>query len=475
MTFSRETVSGFRGRLLLASALLLAWTVPAVLAAEREPVVRAAEAGEWVSTPVGAAEALRLEPGVAAALLDLAPERAIAMDGWPVAAGERHRVELARFEVYAPDARILEVRGDRLVELPRSRLSFFHGRSVDDPETRLMVTVDPDSRSLTALAATSGRLSELRPRGGEAGGHLVASAEAFLPEEAETSWGCAQETTELERLWLPSSNLQPAIGAAITSLHTATIAVDTDNELMSLKFGNDTAAATNYIANLIARMNVMYERDLLIRLVQGFTLLRPSTTADPYTAGTSTVDGLYEFANHWRGGCGGACSGVSRALAMMLSGKSSSNFSAAGVAWVDALCSATYGYSFSQVFKFAQDTSSSDGKLVGHELGHNFGSPHTHCYSPAVDTCYNSEGGCYSGGTSCPAPKTYNGVTNVTGTVMSYCHLTGCGSTEVFHPTVVSTLQPKIQNRVAQCVFPLGPANAIFSDGFESGTKGAWQ
>jgi hypothetical protein len=473
MTFSRETVSGFRGRLLLASALLLAWTVPAVLAAEREPVVRAAEAGEWVSTPVGAAEALRLEPGVAAALLDLAPERAIAMDGWPVAAGERHRVELARFEVYAPDARILEVRGDRLVELPRSRLSFFHGRSVDDPETRLMVTVDPDSRSLTALAATSGRLSELRPRGGEAGGHLVASAEAFLPEEAETSWGCAQETTELERLWLPSSNLQPAIGAAITSLHTATIAVDTDNELLSLKFSNDTDAATTYIASLIAAMNVIYERDLNVRLLQGTTFLRvgsgPVHGAPRGERDGRTAAQLNEFRNYWSANYGH----IGRALAMMLSGKSPQSNWASGIAWVDVLCSGTYGYSFTQVFKI--DYLAGDGSVVGHELGHNFGSPHTHCYSPPIDNCYNGEAGCYSGGTSCPAPKTYNGVTNVTGTVMSYCHLTGCGSTEVFHPTVVSTLQPKIQNRVAQCVFPLGPANAIFSDGFESGTKGAWQ
>ncbi|HTG34648.1 MAG TPA: hypothetical protein VLB76_17145 [Thermoanaerobaculia bacterium] len=64
---------------------------------------------------------------------------------------------------------------------------------------------------------------------------------------------------------------------------------------------------------------------------------------------------------------------------------------------------------------------------------HNVGSPHTHCYAPPTDTCYNGEA-CYTGSTSCPAPVTINGVTNVKGTVMSYCHLTGCGSTAVFHP-----------------------------------------
>ena len=165
--------------------------------------------------------------------------------------------------------------------------------------------------------------------------------------------------------------------------------------------------------------------------------------------------------------------GVSRAAAMMLSGKQSSDFSASGIAWLDSLCSGTHGYSFSQVFKFAQDTSVNDAPLVGHEIGHNFGSPHTHCYTPPIDTCYNGEA-CYTGSRSCPAPVTINGVTNVTGTVMSYCHLTGCGSTAVFHPRTVALIAPKIQARVGQCIFQLGPVNGVFNDDFETGTTASW-
>ena len=58
-------------------------------------------------------------------------------------------------------------------------------------------------------------------------------------------------------------------------------------------------------------------------------------------------------------------------------------------------------------------------EVITHELGHNFGSPHTQsCSWPggALDNCYATEEGCPPG----PAPT--NG-----GTIMSYCHLTLTG------------------------------------------------
>ncbi|MFL6196786.1 MAG: M12 family metallo-peptidase [Thermoanaerobaculia bacterium] len=433
----------------------------------------------------GDAEVVALSPAVGQALLDLAPGSTALVPDWPVAAGVRHEVELTRFDVYAPDARIVKMEGNRAVEVPRSRLAFFKGRSVDSPETWLVVSVDPDSRRVVkGVSLTPEGTRELRPAakslGGVAGGYLIAPPDQPEAGGEEPSWGCGQNSGPLSSSPLGTIlglEEQAATGTkAITSLHTATIAVDTDNELLSLKFSNNTTAATNYIANLIAQMNVMYERDFLIRLVQGFTILRPSTTADPYAqSGTGAADGakLNEFSNYWAGGCGGACSGVSRALSMMLSGKQSSNNSASGIAWVNSLCSTSMGYSFSQVFKFAQDTSANDAALVGHELGHNFGSPHTHCYSPPIDTCYNGES-CYTGGTSCPAPATYSGIPNVIGTVMSYCHVTGCGKSDVFHPRTVDLVAPLIQARVGTCIFPLGPANGIFNNSFESGVTPPW-
>jgi uncharacterized repeat protein (TIGR01451 family) len=258
----------------------------------------------------------------------------------------------------------------------------------------------------------------------------------------------------------------------LSTIHTATVAVDTDNELLALKLSDSTASATSYIASLVAGMNVIYERDLFVRLLQGHTILRLSSAADPWTqpgcpawpasctnTGGASSAQLSELSSYWASNY----AAVPRALTMLLSGKQSSASSASGIAWVNSLCSGSYGYSFSQVFKFAGSTATNDVKLVAHELGHNFGSRHTHCYPTAttpVDSCYSAENGCYSGTTSCPTPFTItpvNGgpVANVTGTLMSYCHiLSGCSASPVFHPLTVDVIAPIVDGKVGSCVFP---------------------
>jgi hypothetical protein len=294
----------------------------------------------------------------------------------------------------------------------------------------------------------------------------VTVPEYFLPEKGgkaqPLSWTCGQSGAETPLDFLQEkpaedlaerSPIESIVGRVISSLHTVTVAVDTDNELMLQKFSDDTTSATNYVAALIAAMNVIYERDLNIRLLQGTTFLRVSTTADPYTqtgSGASSAQ-LSEFSNYWSANH----AGITRGLAMLLSGKSSNSFSSSGIAWLTGLCSTSIGYSFSQVFKFNGSTGATDAFVVGHELGHNFGSPHTHCYSPVIDNCYNLENGCYSGATACPASTTINGV-SAKGTLMSYCHLLGGGCTadKVFHSRTVDLITGVITPRIGTCVFP---------------------
>jgi hypothetical protein len=410
------------------------------------------------ATPASRAEIVRFGANLAPGLLRVPLEGEVQIDEWPVAPGERAPVVLTRFDAYAPDAKIWKVgRGGALTEVPRSKLAFFRGSAAGDPESRVFVAVDPATSTFSGFSSTAAGFQEIRPLReiepqAPASEHFVGAAEPLIAGTGETAWSCDQSGAPLEFLEnkAEASTTLPIYEEAITSLHSATIAVDTDNELINTKFGGSVTTATNYIASLFASMTVIYERDLLIRLVQGTTFLR--TAADPYTSTGSTFDKLQEFGNYWNANN----SGINRAAAAMLSGRGGAG--AAGIAWLDVLCSKTSGYSYTQLYTSGTTLRTGEVMVVAHEIGHNFGSPHTHCYNPPLDNCYNTESGCYTGTKSCPTSTTINGVPNVTGTLMSYCHLggIGCTTSNVFHPGSVALLQPKIQNKVNVCIFPVG-------------------
>lgn len=423
------------------------------MAREEIELSRVASNGRAVLAPDGVtpAEQLSLDTAALRALLAAPQEVPIRLKDWPIAPGRRGDVVVTRREVYAADAKLYVVEEAGAKEVPRARLAFFSGELEGDPATQMLLSVDPERWRLESFARTAEGWSELRPLEADAsaGEYLLTPATGRLP------FGCA--AGDLPKS--PAKLVSSASPEAVDALRQATLAVDTDNEFMNLKFANNVPNATSYVAQLVALMSVIYERDLEVRLLQGTTFYRVSTTPDPYAqSAADDADGakLDEFANYWSANY----ASVSRAAALMLSGKQPTANSASGIAFVDALCSKSIGYSFSQVFRYAGSDASSDRDLVGHELGHNFGSDHTHCYSPPIDMCFSGEPGCYVGPTSCPAPQTINGVTNVRGTIMSYCdNLSGCTAAGVFHPRTVQLLSPIIASKVGVCVFPVAGSN----------------
>ena len=383
----------------------------------------------------------------------------ITVTDWPVAPGRRQPITVTRFRVIDPGASLLLEENGTTRPLPPSARIHFWGPSGAAGD-RIMLSVDPTDGSMHGFTVVDGEVFEIDPAGGR---HLVLPAAdriRSLGGDPE-AWSCGLEDGAADApRTLPAAPDGSAGRGGESAGRTATIAFDTDTELLQLKFNNNQAAALDYIADLVAAMNVMYERDLDVTLLQGDTIIRMGS--DPYvqnSGGNASSAELNEFSSYWNS----HYNQIDRALAAMLSGKQPGNSSASGIAWVGGLCSHSYGYSFTKVFKI--DYLAGDAFVAGHELGHNFGSRHTHCYSPPIDQCYANEGGCYSGTTSCPGGP---------GTVMSYCHIAGCGSNRMeFHSRVISNI---INNHVNPatgiCIFDA--AETIFADGFESGHLGFW-
>jgi hypothetical protein len=421
------------------------------------------------------AETIELDPALARALLDLPPEGSARVESWPLAPAVRGSVVLTRHDIYAAGARILTYQGGKEVELPRSSLVFFWGPGENDAFTRALLWIDPATLAVEGVSASLDGTFQLLPPAKTGGNQMLADSDALrAPDGTVPTWSCGngeaqhRATGAVEKA---ARDFAGPAGAVFSTLQKLTVAVDTDTQFMSLKMGNDTTNATNYIAALIANVTLIYERDFNIRLLQGTTFLRPPA-ADPYVqncGGNACGLALDEFSDYWSTNY----VGVNRGLAMMLSGKQPTSSSASGIAWIEGLCDTFYGYSFNQLFTVsypATNLVSLEAKLVGHELGHNHGSVHTHCTQPndvgPIDMCNNTESlinpSCYSGPVSCPAPGTYQGVPNVTGTIMSYCHLTppGCASFAVFHPRTLTNIGPYVQSNASgpnACISPFAP------------------
>lgn len=422
----------------------------------RVETLRAAPLGPIVEAPDGRTEMelVTFDAGVAAALSALAPEEVLRVADWPIVPGERAAVTLRRFDVYAPDAKVVVIADGTEREEPRSSRAFYKGSVENGLEagSRFLAWLDPESGVLGGFAMTSLGTFVLAPPEPGREANRLALAQALEPDGASSPWTCGVPDREDSPFWhavrdyraqlpAPAPRRSGAVSALGTLSKTAVIAFDTDAEYLDLRFGNNTASATTYIASLVAGMSAIYERDVAsvqdngVKVLQGYTILRVGEASDPYADTTGSADStkLSEFGSYWDAHY--PTTVVRRALAALLSGKQGSSNSASGIAWVGALCAGTtYGYSVNQLFTGAAGVTADLG-IFAHEVGHNFGAYHTHsCYygNPPIDRCVSPEGACTTAA-GCPGSQTFNGVTT-NGTLMSYCHMIGCSPRAlVFH------------------------------------------
>jgi cysteine-rich repeat protein len=351
-----------------------------------------------------------------AALADLRRRKAATVAEFPLGADGAVDLLLTRIEPFAPGARVEVVEAGGTRRLPLPDHVYFAGAVRGDAASRALVVAAP--AAVHGFVVSGGVVYRFGP--GRDGGHVAYTlrdvdpahypppgtfcANDFHPATADTPGAAAQAL-------VTAGLVPPPVAPAGGVVRQADVAIETDRELR-LKFGSDQAAL-DYLAALAAAATAIYERDVTVRLRFSYIRLWGAAPADPWTA-TATVDALDEVQAYWTNPANGmdAAAGP-RDLVHFVSGKSVQG----GVAYLNAVCDQDYGFGVSQVFgsfDLASPSTVWDVIVLTHELGHNFGSRHSHCYSPPVDRCYNAEPTCYSGP-----------VVNSRGTIMSYCHLLG--------------------------------------------------
>ena len=338
-------------------------------------------------------------------------------------------LDLDRFEVFADDAQVV-VQGDSggsSIAVPHN--TYFHGKVAGDPNSVAMLAVHA-SGGTRGLIVSGGQYWLLHGR--KLSARKVDPANDFAGRKFQcdnendldvAKLAAAADTAVADSAAASSAAAAP-VTAAMTVGYTARIALETDYEFLQL-FAGDTTKATNYISDLFAFSSSIYEAEIGTSLKISY-LRFWSTSADPWSTTTSCSTMLSEFRTYWNTNQ----TAIDRTTAHFLSGKNTG----CGIAYVGALCNKSYGYGASGGLDINFNPTNPnvvwDIVVVSHEIGHNFNSPHTHCYNgiggvaASVDNCYSGETNCYSGTTSLPCAA---GPGNGCGTLMSYCHLLSGG------------------------------------------------
>lgn len=329
----------------------------------------------------------------------------------PVETNKTLNVTLERFEILSPDAKIVERTsdGNRDVNLTDIMLSYKGG-------------IKGDEKSLVTLTFSGGKLIGLIKSGNETyvigslrDGQNIETDDYIVYKESmlkdRKMFNCGSDVfdvpSEIEKRIKEVYGRQFDAGTA--TLLDAKIAIDVDFYTYNI-YGSSVANASAYALSLAASASAVYAKDMNIKLTVGY--LRVWTVQDPYTSNSGNTL-LNQFQSEWINTQGG----VERVVAHLVSRRSS--IDVGGIAYLNVLCNPTYGYGLSSVIGTINNLPaySYDVVVIAHELGHNFGSPHTHNCSwvgGPIDTCYYVEGGCFSGQ---PHPSV--------GTIMSYCDTEG--------------------------------------------------
>lgn len=327
----------------------------------------------------------------------------------PLTKSTQVSLELERFEVLTPDARFFSGSS----EAPRPDVILFRGKvsGEHDSHAYLSITSKGHANGYVTVKGLTYFIS--RPPRQDFSTISTDQGGADLPPFTEYCGVGDGNATGLKNTSESSGPNTTAAGPRVS-----VIALDADQNYYNI-FG-DLIEAENYLIQLLGAVSDVYLRDVNLKLMTSFVRIW-SEGGEPFDQ-----NNLGSFRDYWN--ANEDLTGLD--LVHLITARRNLGFG--GIAYVSAFCSdnrySISGFingSFPSPFG-ATSISNWDVIVMAHELGHNYGTFHTHDmsqYDPKIDSCAQD------------FPSL--------GTIMSYCHI---------HPGYVSNIETRFPLRVQHII-----------------------
>ncbi len=324
-------------------------------------------------------------------------------------------VELEPFDIISPTAKFYN--GNISVQGPTVKL--FKGQISDDPNSFVFLAVTDDNKANGIISAGSGERYILSEGSASQTGDIMTihkeTASATLPDFPSF---CGVED---DAGFTKSLKNQLSQSAAILNQTTRLAEIAIDGDLKYVELFDNSTDAQNYAIQMIGAVSAIYIRDFDIKLEVSFLRLWTSG-GEPFDAAS-----LSSFANYWTANE----NPNDYNIVHLLSGRRNLPFG--GIAYLSGTCLTDFSFSISGYLNGsfpspldAPHLGNWDVIVAAHEMGHNFGTGHTHDesnYSPPIDSCATGF--------------------STQGTIMSYCHI---------HPGYTTNTDLRFHGRVRDYV-----------------------
>lgn len=353
---------------------------------------------------------LAVNPGTFSKLID--GTRFVKM-ALPISELETVSLDLKRFEVLTPDAKFYIGTASGKQEVSAPEVIFYRGKvsGSNNSHVYLSFTANDNVMGYVTLDGQTHYIAQIPDQDIAAVTSNVGEAE--LPPLAEF---CNVEDVGGSFFKSYAGDSGPAESPA--GMRVAIMALDADQAFFDI-FGDLTAAET-YLLQLLGAVSDIYQRDINMKLMASFVRVW-SAGGEPFNQNS-----LFSFRTYWNDN--EDTTGID--LIHLISGRRDLSFG--GTAYLSSYCT-EFRYGISGFINGTFPTpigipnnGNWDVTVFTHELGHNFGSWHTHDsiqYIPLIDSC------------------AYNFASR--STILSYCHI---------HPGYTANIDMRYHARVQQVI-----------------------